>query len=188
MTIEAKIVTPVGQLRWVNIAQPGKPDLNGRMRLSASVVFAKGSKELKAIEDQLAAFWEENKPKNAKVLKSNGIKEVKDNPNEVQVNFWTGTHYASSGEERVIKVYNAKGSEVQMGSNKIGNGTIGAISGNIGVYANGPNTGITLYLAAIQIVKFVPYVGSDPGFVTVSEDGFEGFDETPFAAAPMPRL
>ena len=188
-----KIVTPIGYLAWVFITGNGKKDLNGNDRFVASVKYKKGSKEFKAISEQIDTFWKENKPKGKTRAKSNGIKEEFNKDGEATgfflVNFWTGTVYPD-GSDKVIKTYNSKGAEVALGARKIGNDSRGAISGAMDIYANGPNVGVTLYLNAVQLTKFVEYDGG-AGFSAVeddedgwtgddlNEDGFEAADDQP---------
>jgi hypothetical protein len=174
-----KFNSPVGNLAWVFITGAGKKDLNGNDRFVASLEFNKDDPALKQLEAQVMAFWEANKPSGAKLPKSTGVKVVKDkdgNPTDTRsVNFWTGTTN-QDGSTRTIKTYNAKAVEVNLGNKKIGNGSRGAISGTMAIFDQGvANRGVTLYLNAIQITKFVEYQDG-PGFVAADEDGWTGED------------
>lgn len=175
-----KFVTPIGDLAWIFITGKGKKDLQDNDRFVASVEFKEDSAEHKQVAAMLDKFWEENKPKGAK-MKSNGLHQVKDKEGNltgrISLSFWTGTTYPD-GTAKVIKLFNAKGAEVSIGSKKIGNGSRGAISGVMAIYDNGPAArGVTLYLNAIQLTKFVEY-NDDAGFATVAdEDGWTGEDE-----------
>ncbi|MCI4435390.1 MAG: hypothetical protein JHC33_01085 [Ignisphaera sp.] len=175
-----KFNSPVGNLAWVFITGNGKKDLNGNDRFVASLEFHKDDPALKQLEAQIMAFWEANKPSGAKLPKSTGIKVVKDkdgNPTDMRsVNFWTGTTN-SDGSPKVIKTYNSKAVEVNLGNKKIGNGSRGAISGTMAIFDQGvANRGVTLYLNAIQITKFVEYQDG-PGFTAAAEeDGWTGED------------
>lgn len=175
-----RLVTPVGDLKWVFITGNGKKDLNGNDRFVASVSFPSDSEELKTVKKAINTFWNENKPKGKTKPKSNGIREefVKDSDGEPQptgnylVNFWTGVVFPD-GTPKIIKTMNAKGAEVALGGRKIGNGSRGAISGAMDVYENGPNCGVTLYLNAIQLTWFVEFT-DDAGF-TAQEDDEDGW-------------
>jgi hypothetical protein len=204
--VTEKLVTPIGELNWVFITDQGKKDLNGNDRFVASVRFHKDSAEFKAVQKQINDFWNANKPKGAK-LKSNGIQVVKEKTDEVDsegdavyeetemrdISFWTGTTFPN-GNAKVIKTHNSRGSEVSLGSKKIGNGSIGAISGVMDIYDQGVAArGVTLYLNAILIKKLVEYTGGDAGFEDVSEDGdFDGteddFGNEPVEGSAKPRL
>lgn len=185
-------------LTWVFITGNGKKDLNGNDRYVASLEFHKDDPALAAIRAEIMAFWDANKPAGAKLPKSIGIKPVKDKDgnetDKVNVNFWTGTHN-QDGSAKVIKTYNAKGVEAALGNKKIGNGSKGVISCTMGIFDQGvANRGVTLYLNAIQITKFVEYVDG-PGFSAVEdEDGWTGEDaDTGFQAqseepAARPKL
>ena len=68
----------------------------------------------------------------------------------------------------------------------IGNGTIGCISGAMGIYENQSDAGVTLYLNDIQIIKLEEY-SQDAGFGTYEdeEDGWTG--EPDFEGEPEPE-
>lgn len=201
-----KIVSPKGMLEWVFITGEGKPNMSGKMQYTANVVLdpkvhAEHAEFLKKID----AYWEANKPKGFKgtakslgyylydlVLDKNGEPVLDDkgkktyNPDgKVYLAFKTGTSY-KDGSPKEIKIYNAKAKRVALGATKIGNGSIGHISGAMGVYENrGPkgnliDAGVTLYLDAIQITKLVPYEGGDAGFAadTDDEEAWTGEDDT----------
>lgn len=189
------------ELRWVFIDQPGKkgPNENSAYRLVASLYATK--EDAQPLVDMVEEYWADNKPKGAKKFKSLGFKpefKLKEGGNPeneddyeptgmVAFNFWTGTHWpAKDGkepDERKIDIYNAKGKKVSLGGKKIGNGSLGAISGACGIYDNGPGSqGVTLYLNAIQLTKFVEFT-QDAGFAVQEddEDGWTGEDDDEFA-------
>jgi len=184
-----KLVTPKGELAWVFITGKGKKDLNGNDRYVASIRLKKDSPEHKQIEEEINAFWEENKGKGWK-QKSNGIKEevYPENHEEageptgyVLVNFWTGIEFPDGSPKKVV-TKTAKNVEVDLKGRKIGNGSEGRISGVMGLFDQGISArGVTLYLNSIQITKFVEF-NQDDGFE--EEDGFDGseLDEDGFSA------
>ena len=196
-----------GELRWIFIDAPGKPaqDPLKPNRKQASLYVKTDSEGCKALVAALREFWNENKVKGQK-LKSLGyreeanLKEGIDKDSEeaekdenwiktgmTAFSFWTGANWplkpaqkaagATVGDDTVIDIYNSKGNKVSLGGKKIGNGSYGAISGTMAMYHNGTNHGVSLYLNAIQIVKFVEYT-QDAGFEEQDEveGGFEGVD------------
>lgn len=190
-----KIVTPVGPLSWVQITGQGKLNYNedGYNYVSTLTLDTETAKPLIAQIDEIAKGCPADKK-----FKSNGYRPVyldKDGNQFVETDnrafdekngdkktdllafsFATRTQY-DDGKPTVIGVYNAKGDKVVLGDRLIGNGTIGSLSGKGKVYVNGKNTGVSLYLKAVQIVKYVPYDG-DAGFAKVeADDAFTGFDE-----------
>ena len=183
-----------GELRWVFIDAPGKPAMDPTKpnRKQASLYVKSDSDGCKALIEALEEFWKANKAKGQK-LKSLGYKVEKvlkdggdeDNEDDFELTgytsfaFWTGACWPD-GNDRVVDVYNSKGNKVSLGGKKIGNGSLGAISGTMAMYHNGTNHGVSLYLNAIQIVKFVEF-SADAGFEAQEEveGGFEGVD-TPF--------
>ena len=178
-----KIATPVGKLSWVNISGVGKLNYNedGREYVASIIL---DSKTAKTVIDSIADVYEQSKTK-GKTLRSLGYKpcdedgktDDSDNPAFYSFNFKTKTSY-QDGKAKKITVYNAKAKKVDIGDTKIGNGTIGAISGAIGYYVNGKSEGITLYLNSVQIINLVEY-GEDAGFTASdNDDGFEGVSDT----------
>lgn len=171
--------SPKGELKWVFIQSPGKlNNLNGEHEYTASVTVS--ADEAATAVETLDTLWEENKPKGAKKPKSMGYR-VDDETGDVTFNFKTKTAYPS-GDAKEIRVYNAKADQVKLPADKkVGNGSRGRVSGMASLYDAGPAArGVTLYLDAVQLVKFVEYVGADD-FETEDEDGFDGFgDEMPF--------
>jgi len=185
-TVTKQLVTPVGDLMWVFIDGKGKKDLNDNDRYVASLRFPDGGVIHKSLEAELRAFWTEHKPKGKGKPKSNGLKpelgkEVdaegeKIPTGQVMFNMWTGIAFPD-GTQKVIKIYNSKGTEVSLGKKKIGNGSRGSLSGQMAIYINGANVGVTVYLSGIQITKFVEFK-QDDGFKTQAdtEGGFDGVE------------
>lgn len=178
-----KFTSPKGELEWVTIDGEGKANLSGKMQYVANVVV--GSED--PILDEIAEFFEENKPQGfKKAPKSTGIYEYKkatENKDEdgktiyetdetkVSLSFKTDTHYPD-GTPKKIQLYNAKANKVELPKGvSIGNSSIGQISGAMGIYVNKtPNgkavvdAGVTLYLNAIKISKLVEYEGEGDNF------------------------
>ena len=175
-----------GELVWVTITGEGKKDLNGNFKYVASLRFKNDDPVLAGIKKEINDYWNENKPKGKK-MKSNGIREEWDKEKDAAsgyslVNFWTGTSF-QDGKSKTVDVYDSKGRKVNMGDRLIGNSSIGWISGAMAVYTRPESAGITLYLNAIQLSKFVEYKGNVV-LAEDEEDGFDGFgDELPLAGA-----
>lgn len=168
------ITTPKGEIRWATINGAGKTDLNGRNIYTADVVVS--AEEAAPMLEKLEAFWEENKPKGAKAPKSMGYKTLDDG--SVVFTLKTATTYPKSGDPKKIEVYDAKAKQVAWpDSKKIGNGSIGRLSGMAAVYDAGVAArGVTLYLDAIQLVKLVEYTSGSSNSFAVEDDGFSAED------------
>jgi len=183
-----RIDSPVGNLEWVFIDGEGKADLQGNMKYSVNLVLTEeDGEQFKAVVNQ---FWEDNKPKGAKAAKSLGLyphktkdeaasKEAGENiyaeTGKLIVTFKTGTTY-QSGDQKIIKIFNSKGNEVSLMGKKIGNGSRGRVSGIMAIYnINKATSGVTFYLDAIQLSKFVEFTGgTDFGAIDDDGEGFEG--------------
>lgn len=183
------IDSPVGDLEWVVIDGEGKPDLQNIPKYQADVVLEPEKAE--PFVAMVKQFWEENKPKGAKDAKSLGVyphtvkdeaasKEAGENvykeTGKTVIRFKTGTTY-QSGDPKIIKVFNSKGNEVSLQGKKIGNGSRGRVNGVMAIYnINKATCGVTFYLNAIQLSKFVEFTGG-ANFDAIDEDGdFEGVE------------
>lgn len=199
-----KIKSTKGLLEWVTITGEGKENLSNKMKYQANVVIDPQNNEADAaLIAKMDAFWEENKPKGFKrkaksmgyylhdpVLDADGDPTYNDDGDKVfdkkgkmHLTFSTDTTFAKTGDVKKIKVFNAKANVVSLGDKSIGNGSIGYIAGAMAIYTSEKNgkildAGVTLYLDAIQLTKFVEFTGSDPGFAADEEDegGFTGVD------------
>lgn len=180
-------LTPKAELSWVFITGEGTEDLNGNQKYKASLRFLKDSEEHKIIQDKIDKFWAENKPGTAKSMKSCGLTTEK--VDGVETGYMLFTMQTATtfpdGKPKVISVHNAAGKKVSMGDKKIGNGSIGYLSGAIDIYTV-PKTkqaGVTFYLNAIQLTKFVEFTGST--ILATPEEGWTGEDEFADAAVAV---
>lgn len=198
------IVSPIGELHHVNISGQGKEnyDKDGYEYTATVRLTGERATAMKAIiDDQI-----EQKMPSGDVLKSPGYKElVKDSEGNLRspsvrkpktddeelsgvfaFSFKTTTDYgAPEYKPKKIGVRNANAQPVSLGDKRVGNGTIGAASGKMRGSSYNGDYSLTLYLNAIQIVKFVEYVGDD-GFDSSDEGDFEGVedDDTGFVGQP----
>lgn len=190
-TATVPVKTPKGNLEWVIISGEGRPNKTGKLMYKASVVCEPDAPGVEAFKKSIDDFWKENKPKGAKKpntigyrphsVKSNEVGEdgeaIYEETGKVEFFFSTGTTWPD-GSQKKIKVYNSKGSEVNLGDKKVGNGSVGRISGNMAIYDVAGNQGINLYLNSVMITKFVEYVdGDDWSDEAEDGDGWTGEDE-----------
>ena len=211
-----KVTTPKGTLEWVTITGEGKENMSGAMQYLGNLVLDPKDAACKALVAELDAFWEENRPSHVKEPKSMGYyphtkrtDETDEEGNPVyeetgllQFTFKTSTTY-TSGDPKIVRTFNSKANEVQLGEVAIGNGSVGSISGAYDMYfvkaGKGPkakivDAGVTLYLDAIKISKLVEYT-QESGFEADDDDedgwtgdeGWTGDDETK-EDTPKPRL
>lgn len=175
-----KFTTPKGELKWAFISGQGKTDLQGRQIYTADVVVP--IEEAQETIDKLNALWEEHKPKGAKDAKSMGYKADETN---VTFTFKTSTTFPS-GDAKEILIYNSRAQRVEF-KDKIGNGSLGRVSGMASVYDAGVAArGVTLYLDAIQLIKLIKYETAGGEFVEeATTDGFEGTGEDGFIAEDL---
>ena len=177
--------TPICELRWVNLQGVDtsiNKDGSQNKKVACGVVTGEVAEQIAA---QIEAIWQEAKIEmglkknvaNGNIIPKPIVDENGDMTGEYELRFKTNTYFAD-GKENKVPIYNAKGKEVDLGDRKIANGSQGIIHGEIGYYDVSGQKGLTLYLKAIQITKFIEYqVGVDA--IDVSEqvsDGFEAFD------------
>lgn len=185
-----KIATPVGELHYVNISGQGKENYNeDGYEYVATVYLDKTKPEvvefIAKIEElklsgpkdktlQTSGYFDLFKDEEGKLFAHTDEKDGGEPTNLIGARFKTKTTF-TDGKQKKIAVYNVKRKVVDLGERRVGNGTIGAISGAMQLYVNGKKWGISLFLNSIQITKFIEYVG-DAGFEE-QEGDFEGFDE-----------
>ncbi len=194
------IKTSVGELRWVFFTgrgKEGKGQKKGTFKYVASRYMKSDDPECLAFKKKIRDFWNDNKPKGVKckslgfrdeVLVDEDYEPILDKggreqlTGETSFNFWTGVTWPD-GKPKVVDIYSAGNkaegivaAKISLKGKSIGNGTIGAIAGTMGLYA-GEAHGVSLYLDAIQIHKLVEY-SKDPGFEASDEGGYEGEVET----------
>jgi len=180
-----------GRLMWMFIDGEGKKDLQDNFKYTAQVVLSaeQAAPYVEAIEE----FWEANIPatwkatakdvKTDKSLKVGGPKPahslgyLENDDGDFVFNFKTNPTYVD-GTQKVIDIYNLKANKISLGGKKIGNGSLGALSGIMSIYQGGGNCGVTFYLNAVQLRKFVEF-STDAGFDAIDEEGgFEGVDNS----------
>lgn len=173
------VVTPVGDLWYVNITGQGKRNYNDDGYEYGATVYLTGDAATELKDKLLEVLGPTPK---GKTVKSYGFRELlKDaegtyTPTTKTVErdkkaektgifafaFKTGATF-EDGRQKKVAVYNAKRDKVDMGEKLIGNGSKGAISGNLKRNERGPEIMVSCFLNAVQLTEYVPYV-SDAGF------------------------
>ena len=173
-----KCISKKGTLMFVNYFGEGKPSLNNVMRYNAHVDYKTDSEEDKAMHDMIMKFWDTNKSPSAKKSPATMARKVLTDKNTeqptgfVRYNFWTNATNVD-GSNRKVNIYKANGDPVDLKGRNIGNGSIGYITGAMGMYENSGKFGVCLYFSGVQITKFVEYTGND---MTVKDEESDGFD------------
>lgn len=175
------MTTPFGEFMYVNITGQGKPNFQKTdFNYVASVIIA--GKEAKAVQKEIDDYIEENKPKKLKIRKDHKpYKTHKDNEKipkgSIQLDFKTGTTFAS-GDKSVINIYNGKKQIVQLTEGtKVGNGSVGRISGKIEIGSDAASWWCSFWLNSLQLKTFVEYE-ENSGFDEIDDAEFENFEES----------
>ncbi len=178
-----------GQLMWMFIDGEGKKDLQDEFKYTAQVRLT--AEQAAPYIEEIDKFWADNRPAEWKAtakdvkqnssLKAGGPKPahslgyLENDDGDFVFNFKTNPTY-QDGTQKVIDIYNLKANKISLGGKKIGNGSVGALSGIMSIYKGGGNCGVTFYLNAVQLRKFVEF-STDAGFDAIDdEDGFEGIE------------
>ena len=182
-----KLTTPKGSLQWVFIDGEGSyNDLSEKFEYKATLRLPTDSDEAKALMQKLDTLWAESKEKveydkayeeakpalQAKFEFHKGYTILEDDDGvptgDVDFRFKTGTHFKSKVEGELgkpvkIQVYNAQAKKVELGDTKIGNDSIGRISGSAISWARAKmgSAGISLYLSSVQIIVLEEYTQND---------------------------
>lgn len=186
-----KVVTPTGDLWYVNITGQGKQNYNedGYEYVATVQLTEEASKNLR---EKIAEILGEV-PK-GKTIKSVGHRELMKDEQGLYTptsstkerdakaeksgifafTFKTGAVF-EDGRPKKVAVYNAAAQKVNMGDRLIGNGSKGSISGNMQRFERGKEVGVSLFLNAVQLTEYVPYNG-DAGF-EAQEGGFTAPDD-----------
>lgn len=167
--VKVPFKTLIGELRWVNISEKGA-DISmakdgSSFKKVASIVFADetANKMLEIMENTAKSLAAEAGVPEGIPIPIKGYKFLVDSEGndtgELSLQFKTNTHFAD-GKPNVVRVYNAKGTEIDLGDKLIGNGSKGVLHGQAAFfYQSAQLFGITLYLKGIQLTKFVEYNG-----------------------------
>lgn len=148
-----KITTPKGELKWASVAGAGKKDLQGRDIFSVDIEMP--FERAQPLVDEINGLWESDKPKGAKDPTSTGFRIAEDGQT-VKFTFKTSAVYPS-GDPKEVTIYDAKAQRTKV-TDKIGNGSIGRVSGMASIYDAGVAArGVTLYLDSLQLIKLVRY-------------------------------
>ena len=151
--------SPKGTFGTAHIEKPNKKD-----KLKAIIVVPEA--EAKEAMAHIDAFWKENRPKGSKAVpKHKGYmvgtdEETGEETGEILFIFKTNPVFPS-GDKKIVKVFTAKKPvrEVQLNGQLIGRESVGKAIGTLAIYEYDGEYGVSLYLDAISLSKFVPYVG-----------------------------
>ena len=176
---KTKIITPVGELMYVNVRGQGKLDYDGKFyEYTASIKLDK--KDAKKLYAEICEYFEENKPTWFKGNEpTNKIKRKQDD-GDFLFSFKTKTSFEDKqGNLKTVKVgiVNSKNRYVELPEDEaIGNGSVGRIAGTMTIHSDkrANRAGVSLWLSHIQLLKYVKYV-ADTGFDEIDGE-FEDFD------------
>jgi hypothetical protein len=194
------VESPIGPLEWVTITGQGKLNkLAKKYQYTATVVL--DAEVAQPFIDEIDEFFKTHRVKKfaKKAPQSLGYRDHKvatgekdadtgetiyEETGKIAFTFKTDTTF-KDGNPKKIKVFNAKGAEVDLGARMIGNDSRGRLKGVIRYYETEVEHGVSLYLNAVQLSKFVPYVGGVQMDEVVDDDGdgFEGFEDE---STPLP--
>ena len=138
------------------VSGKGFPNFDGEPDKEYSVAIKPDKKAKKWLVDQVMTFWEENKPSAAGDVPANFEGLLRRTDGKIYIK--TATMF--DGERNEIPIVNHKGA--QLDPKKYGNfgdGTLGRVSATMSIYKQGKKYGVSLFLNAVKITHFEPYMG-----------------------------
>lgn len=208
------VVTPVGELHFVNISGKGKENYNGDGYNYVATIYLSGEKAEglkskilevlgevpKGVELRSTGFRRILKDAEGNLFAETSKKKEGEDTGITAFTFQTRTTF-EDGRPTTVNVYNKDAKKVDLGGRMIGNGSEGAISGKMQRFEAGPKSarecGVSLFLNAIQLTKFVEYSGTagfeaQEGEFTAIEEAETGFtgevEETRVETTSRPKL
>lgn len=196
-----KVVTPVGELHYVQIDGKGKEKYDkekGNEYVATLYLSSEASEPLRQKMDEVVGeikkgeslkskgYRQLMKDKDGKVFTpTNKNKERQEDAELIDMygfTFKTSTVFKEKDgatKPKIIGVYDAGNKtlkiapkKITLGGKKIGNGSLGAISGTLQRSVYKGEVSCSLYLNSIQLINFIEYDG-DAGF-EAQDDGYEG--------------
>lgn len=181
------LITPVGEFHWAFIGagsyqnnefDDSKPEKNVK---TITLHLQKDSTACKNLTEMLDKIWadavDEKRLKKSTKPSSPIYKELEDDDGDltgiIAFRFKTNAFYKE--KEVKIPIYNAQGIEVSLGNENIGNGSRGAVHFTTNVYEFGGKYGLSLYLAAVQLTKFVAYKQVDIETSSIEDEEGDNF-------------
>ncbi len=158
-----KIESPEGELMYVTIDGQGTKHPKAKeYNYECSVLVSK--KVAKAFKKEALEFFDDNRPRGFKGDPDNEKNITRDaGDGKFLITFKTRAEFEGKGRTKV-GIYNAEGEEVTLPEGiKIGNGSIGLMSGAMDVYGDKLEAGLSFYLSNIMILELEEYV-ADAGF------------------------
>ena len=174
------ITTPNGKFMFVNVSGQGKQNYKKNGYEYVAAIQLDGD-EAKAFKKEVDAYIEDNKPKKGKLRTDHHpYRTHKHNDKipkgSIRVQFKTNTEFAS-GDKTVVNVFDGNLHKVNFADGvKIGNDSLGAISGKISIGEAPGEYWCSFYLSNIQLLTLVPYE-ENSGFEEQDGDEFDNIAE-----------
>ena len=181
--MKEQFTSPKGNLKWAFVTGQGKETEKNSNKYKYQVVVSVDEADAKEAIAHIDNFWKENRPKGSKAnpktsaYKYEEDEETGERTGKVYFGMSTVTKFPS-GDAKIIKIFTAKKPvrEVQLGDKKIGDESIGRGMGTLAIYEYNGSFGTTLYLDAISLSSFKPYVGGVDADSVVEDDDAEDID------------
>jgi len=148
------------------VSGPGVDNYDGDGK-EYSVTIVLDKKMEKAYRKEVLAFWEENKPSWAGDEPANWKNIVRDGK------VYAKTQTEFDGKHNEVPIVNHEGTKLdpeEFGS--IGDGSMGRLAITLSIYTQGKKkAGVSTFLSAVKLTKFVPYSGGGGANAFGQEDG-----------------
>ncbi len=175
------VVTGAGVPDYDNQKSKGK---RGGFEYSVSVVL--GKKEVKALEEEVLEFWEENKPKKGGDEPDNFDNLTREKDGVVKAYFKTKVDF--DGKANIVPIVDGKRNPLdpeKFGS--FGGETLGRVAAQLAIYGDDEDSGVSMYLSAVKLVEFEAYnaeggaeaFGAGDEGEALAEHGFDESEKKP---------
>lgn len=161
------------------VSGDGVPDYNHvksggkRGEMQYSVTLQLGKKEAKDFKEAVLSYWEDHAPKDAGEEPINfGNILRKDKEDEGMFLLYAKSKTQFDGKANIIPIVNHEGTKLDPAEyGSIGKGSKGRLAVTFSIYEGDDDYGVSVYLSAVKLTKFVAYEGSGGASAFGAEDG-----------------
>jgi len=162
------VVSGEGVPDYDKVKSKGK---RGENQFTATIILNK--KEKKDFLETVMDYWEDNKPRDGEDEPANYdniVREDKEDSSKFLLYAKSKTEF--NGNPNKIAIVNHEGTKLDPEEfGKIGKGSEGRLAVTLPVYGDDEDAGVSVFLSAVKLTKFVAYVGGDASAAFGSEDG-----------------
>lgn len=171
MDEKTQIITPAGELYWVNITGQGKHNKEfDTYKYSATLRFKTDEdyENFASIEARMAKAlklkpgWKTMLGEETELMDGDDGEKIWVPTDKKIVRFTTNTTFKQSNDQVVVRLFDSTATAIDPTKYQIGNGSVGKLKGTLAYYKRGTNYGFAYYLSAIQLLTLKKVVDFEP--------------------------